>query len=959
MLALRSVLAALALFACGAPDAGAAVADFVGKPVGAVRLLLEGRETTDPEMLQVIETTVGQPLSMVQVRESLAHLFSLGRFEDVRVDASLEGGRVALRYELTPVHPIARIDFTAPSAAGVDVGALKKAIADRYGLSPALGRAADMATSIEETLKERGYLHAKATARAETAHEPHRARLVFAIEPGPRTLISAVDVVGTPSLPIGDLVKQLGVGAGAPYEREALNARIEKFVDGRRRRGYYEARVVPAVELTDDDRAAHLTLTVDPGPHVRVVFAGDSLPADRRAELVPVEREGSADEDLLEDSTARIEDYLRSLGYRDASAPHTREESNGELLITFTVRRGRQYVVQQVDITGADSIPRTDYAAALRLHQGEPFSDARLDADVSAIEAAYHRRGFPAVRARSAAETSRVEGGVSDVSVTVRIVVSEGARTMVGSVSMAGNEAVPESALRNRIKLKEGEPFYEAQLAADRDALLQACQDLGFQNATVDADARYSADRTRVDPLFTIHEGPRVFVDHILIVGNVRTSSSTIEQALGIKVGDPLSASAVNQAAGRLAALGLFRRTRISELRHGQETRRDLLVTVEEAPATTLGYGGGFEVQQVVSTVDNGAAVTRLEFAPRASFEIGRRNLFGKNRSANLFTSVSEHLQNLPTEYRIIGTYREPRLFDTAADAFVTATVEQINRSSFSFDQKSATAAVARHLTRNVSASVNYQIQKTDVFRQLLGTDQLLIDRVFPNVLLSSFAATVIRDTRTDPVDPAAGTYVSGNAQLAGRRIGSAVGFAKGFLTAEAFRTLPGTRVVFAGDVRLGVATGFPYEDPSGAVIRDLPQSERFYAGGDTTVRGFVLDTLGVRHIPPQPGDTLDENGVPRGGNAVVILNAELRAPLRGGFGVVGFVDTGNVFARAVNLDLGDLRTAVGFGVRYKSPVGPLRFDLGFKVHRDVIALGPPIQREGLTAFHISLGQAF
>jgi outer membrane protein assembly complex protein YaeT len=955
----RATAVLFALLAAAAAPAHAAVGDYVGKPVAAVHLLLEGRETGDPELVQVVETQPGQPLSMMQVRESIAHLFSLGRFEDVRVEAALGDEGVALRYELTPIHPVYRIDFTTPSKApGVDLGALRKTIVDRYGLSPTLGRATDMAASIEEALREKGYLHAKVTPHADTAHEPHRARLVFNVDPGARTLIDSIDIEGTPSLPVPDVLKQLGIARGAPYQRDALNASIEKYVEGRRRRGYYEAKVASSVQLADGDRAARLTLTFDPGRHMRVVFAGDPLPADRRSDLVPVEREGSADEDLLEDSTVRIEEFLRTQGYRDAVAPHSREESDRELVITFNVRKGPLYVVQQVDISGADSVSRTDFAPALKVHIGEPFSDARLDADVAAIEDVYRRRGFPAAKARSAIQTPRLDGDASGVPVAVRIVVSEGARTIVGAVTFKGNESVPDAQLRPSLRLQTGTAYFAPQLAMDREALAQVYANLGYQNVTVDAVPNYSSDRSRVDPLFTIREGPRIFVDHVLIVGNVRTSSSTIEQALGINPGDPLSTSAVNEAETRLAALGLFRRTRISELRHGEETKRDLLVTVEEAPATTIGYGGGFEVQQVVSNGESGAATTRLEFAPRASFEVGRRNLFGKNRSLNLFTSVSEHLQNLPTEYRVIGTYREPRLFDTAADAFVTGTIQQINRTSFSYDEKSATATVARHLSRDVSVSGNYQIQRTNVFRQLSSADPLL-NRLFANVLLSSFSGAIIRDTRSDPVDPHSGEYLSGNAQIAGRSIGSAVGFAKSFFTAETFRLLPHSNVVFAGDARLGVATGFPQEGPLGTTIRDLPQSERFYAGGDTTVRGFALDTLGVRHTPPQPDDTIDVNGFPVGGNAVMILNAELRAPIRGGLGVVGFVDAGNVWGRAVDIDLGSLRTAVGFGVRYKSPVGPLRFDLGFKLHRDVVSLGPPVQLEKRTAFHISLGQAF
>ena len=134
-------------------------------------------------------------------------------------------------------------------------------------------------------------------------------------------------------------------------------------------------------------------------------------------------------------------------------------------------------------------------------------------------------------------------------------------------------------------------------------------------------------------------------------------------------------------------------------------------------------------------------------------------------------------------------------------------------------------------------------------------------------------------------------------------------------------------------------------------IVTDLPQSERFYDGGDTTIRGFALDRVGTRHIPAERSDTLTEDLLPVGGNGLVIFNAELRAPVSGGLGVVGFLDTGNVFARVSNIDFAELRSAVGGGVRYKSPFGPIRLDIGFKVNRQ--------PGEALTAWFVSFGQAF
>ena len=949
-----------------ATDASADVGAYLGRPIGSVRLVIESRDTTEPLLTKIVSTVAGQPLSMIQVRETVAHLFSLGRFEGVTVDATLENGRVALRYELIPIHPVARIRFDGPlDVPGLDPGALRRAIVDRYGVSPPLGRASDMTRILADALRERGYLNAAITPRPVLEHAPERATLVFTIDPGPRTTIGGVEIVGAPIITAADFLSRLGVAAGAPYQREALNGRIEKYIEERRSKGYYEARIQPVVRLSADQRIADLTLTVVPGPRVRVVFTGDPLPSDRRAELVPVQREGSVDEDLLEDSSNRIEEYLRAQGYRDARAPHAREEADGELVITFAVTRGQQFKVATYEISGNASVPLADVDPLLRLRDGQAFSSTRLDADVQAIEDLYHRRGFAAARVSTAVEIVTQTPSPAQVPVAVRAVINEGPRTTLDAVTFSGNEALAEPALRARIALRPGTPYVPGQLAVDRDAIQLVYQDLGYESASVEAKPEFSQDDTHVAVTFVIREGPRVFVDHVLIVGNVRTNTATIERELQVTAGDPFSLAAINESQRRLTALGLFRRARITELRHGGETARDLLVTIEEAPPTTIGYGGGVEVGQVVVAPQGGGVATdEFDFAPRAFFEAGRRNVFGKNRSVNLFSSVAYHSQesSSPVEYRLVGTFREPRVFDTAGDAFLNVTVEQQRRSSFNFFRSSASVDVARKFARTISLTGTYQLQRTAVFdEQLEDTDPLkpLIDRVFPQFRLSSFSSSLIRDTRDDLVTPSRGVYASASGQLAGRAIGSQIGFVKSFFTAQAFRELPHTnRMVFAGSARVGLAAGFPRESVDaqgnavpGELIVDLPQSERFYAGGDTTIRGFFLDQVGTRHTPAQPNDTLGPDLLPIGGNGLMIFNAELRAPIAAGVGVVGFVDTGNVFSHASEIDLMEMRTAVGTGVRYKSPFGPFRFDIGFKIHRQ--------PGEGPVAWFFSFGQAF
>jgi outer membrane translocation and assembly module TamA len=231
---------------------------------------------------------------------------------------------------------------------------------------------------------------------------------------------------------------------------------------------------------------------------------------------------------------------------------------------------------------------------------------------------------------------------------------------------------------------------------------------------------------------------------------------------------------------------------------------------------------------------------------------------------------------------------------------------------------------------------------------------------------LSTLTGSALRDSRNDVLDPERGTLLGVDGSVAPRFAGSEVGFARTFLQAAVYRRLPGgSRFVVAAASRIGVAIGFERRvervgadnqpvlgadgEPIVDIIKDLPASERFFAGGDTTVRGFVLDQLGA-------ADTLNDQGFPTGGNALVVLNLELRAPYWKGLGAVVFVDAGNVFKRVSDLDFGRLRPAAGFGLRYRSPLGPLRFDLGFNLNRQVLRSGA--QERG-SVFHISLGQAF
>ena len=411
-------------------------------------------------------------------------------------------------------------------------------------------------------------------------------------------------MIGAPGIPERELLDRLGITPGAPYQPEVLATRIDDYLSDRRDRGFYEARLAALPRFANDDRTVNLSLDAVQGPRVRIVFTGEQLPDDVRDELVPIAREGSTDEDLLEDSTIRIRDYLHAQGYRDAMVSHQRLQDDGELVVNFAIERGPRYRLAAVTLEGNQFFPSLVLEPQLRLGAGQPFDGARLQADVSAIQELYRRRGFASAEVDASVERVASGAGDADVALGIRIVIVEHAQTIVESVRVEGNTTMSEVELTAGLGLRPGAEFFATQLAIDRDAVQAKYANLGFLHATVETVPGLSADGRTANVVVRVREGPQIFVEHVLLVGNRRTRAETIERELQIKAGDAMNQDAVVETQRRMTALGLFRRTRISQLSHGDENRRDLLITVEEAPPTTVGYGGGFEVGPEIQETD-------------------------------------------------------------------------------------------------------------------------------------------------------------------------------------------------------------------------------------------------------------------------------------------------------------------------------------------------------------------
>jgi outer membrane protein insertion porin family len=745
--------------------------------------------------------------------------------------------------------------------------------------------------------------------------------------------------------------------------------------------------VRPAIVTAEDARSVSVTVNVEPGPRVRLVFAGESLPNDDLEELVPVRAERSVDQDLLEDASRAIENALREQGYRAAQAPYSRQEQGGELVLTFTITRGPLHRVGSVATVGSKALEASAIAPLLQIETGEPFVEARVGAIAAAITELYRVRGFAqaAVKPDIQVLPETTAANTAYRPVAIRFEIEEGPQTVVTSVDVGGSQAIPAGQIRSALALAAGRPFYRPQLAVDRATIERLYRNQGFQSVSVISQLAFASEQQQVAITWTIREGEQLTIDRVLISGNNRISTELIERELTVRRGAPLSEDAMIESQRRLAELGLFRRVRITELPRSGSSTRDVLVDVEEADTTTVDYGGGIEVGRIFEIEADSTTDEDIDVGYRAFFGVSRRNLWGKNRSVTLFGRVTlrqdrEDGTGQPLgygfhDYRGIFTFREPRAFGTTGDAQFTAFVDQTRRTSFSFNRKGLSSDYARRIG-TYTVTGRYIFDYTKLFEeQISEEDQLLIDRLFPQVRLSKVAFGVLRDSRDDVLDPQRGAVIGFDTSVAARVLGSEVGFVKSFWQGFLYRRLPGRRIVVAAGARFGLAVGFAQEvdpvleiadrrDDGGLasvqpivdredvlteVLRDLPASERFFAGGDTTVRGFALDRLGT-------AETLDPNGFPQGGNGLAVFNLETRAPYWKNVQLVWFLDAGNVFRRATDIRLDQLRVASGVGFRYRSPIGPLRVDWGWKLSTRLLLGGG---RERSNVLHISLGQAF
>jgi outer membrane protein assembly complex protein YaeT len=866
-------------------------------------LVVSWRIEAEPALAERLRAYVtleqGKPLSATEVRRSVELLVATGELEDVVVDSLPEAGGVAVVFR-----PIAAPRMTDLQLRGDRViGAKQVRLLTRLRWDELLwqSRIDEAARDVAVELGRRGYLEARVTGVVQRA--PSGAAAVFEVHAGPLARVEDLGIDGAPPETRPALLVHARPRRGEAWSGEAAQRAAEQMRRVLVERSRWRAQVEPR-ELYDPKTASvKLRFVVDAGPRVSIGYRGTRPGADQRRALERVVRQGGARAEALDEALDQLEQELHAHGHRSPSLRYVEERTPPDRLeIVYEVDAGAPAQVASLRVLGVDELdfelPR------LETQPFTPLRDDRLERDAAALRRTLYELGFASARV----EVDVPDGG-GELPVVFR--AEPGPKASVAEVELAvptDSDVTPPALLT-----QAGAVYRVSSIARDKAALLGAWHEQGYPRAEVEPRLEWSDDRRAVKVLFEIAPGARARIGEIVIAGLRQTRPEIVRRELGLQSGDPYSPARLLEAQRRLQGLGIFERVSVRELLSGSGETLPVVIEVREASRAAVAYGLGYAERDLL----------------RGSVEVTVRNLMGMDRSLSTFARVSFRGS------RLVATYREPRLLGRKQELFTTVFREEQERDGFDFVRRGGQLQGARSLSSRLTLITRLTYQQTDVFNVTVPLDE--IDRQFRSSTFAGPSSSIVFDTRDDPLDPKRGRFLSADLALSDRLIGGD-SFARSFLQAASFSPLR-PRLVLALQGRLGLGRTFREEPPR------LPLPDRFFAGGDYSLRGFKTDFVG----PLEPG--ADGELHPTGGNALLLGSVELRWSASPRLEIAGFSDFGNVYPLASDLDLRDLRSSVGVGLRYKSSIGPIRLDWGYKLNR----------RPGESAreVHVTVGHAF
>ena len=555
--------------------------------------------------LQLIPQQPGKPLDRELIRVSIHKLHSSGRFADIRVEAErTPDGKVVLSFFTVPNYFVGSVTVEGvPNrpTAGQVANASKFQLGDLF-TPDQVERAL---TNIKLLMQENGYYRSSVSVEEHKDPARQQISILFKITPGSQARVGNVTVTGSPGYSQAQIQDIAKMRPGKPVSVQ----RVTDALDRLRKKYQKQNRLLAQVSISkksyrEEANAVDYTFDVAPGPKVQIAAEGFKIKRGALKKNVPVFEENAVDEDLLNEGRRNLLNYLQSRGYFDAKVGiKQRSDTAGDsLLVTYVIDPGARHKLVRIEFVGNKYFLTDRLLSRMQVHPASRFesrgkySQGLLSGDIHGLEDLYRANGFEQVKITSNV-LDDYEGHENDL--VLKLLVDEGAQTLVGAFHMEGNQAFSEAQLAAEINTASGQPFSEYDIAQDRDNLLNYYFNHGFPNASFEAAAKpMPGESNRMDVTFKINEGQQVFVDNVFVSGLNHTKPFIVQRELQVKAGDPLSQAAMLQTQQRLYDLGIFSQVgTAAQNPNGNEPDKNVLVDVEEAKRYAFNYGIGLEFQ--------------------------------------------------------------------------------------------------------------------------------------------------------------------------------------------------------------------------------------------------------------------------------------------------------------------------------------------------------------------------
>ncbi len=956
-----------------------------GRPVVEIAFSPPAQPIPPARLAELIPLRTGEPLDPDKVRNSIQAMFATGRYADIQVDAAPAEGGVRVTFLTSDnwfIGPLQILGVRRPPSTAEMATVLKLELGELFSEEKVdAGRSA-----LLKLLADNGYHYAQVEVEKSAHSDTQQIDITFQVRTGPRARFGELRLGGKPDLSVAQLRRIARWPAERPFTQPAVQRGLERL------RRYYQKldRLQASVRVGEQtwvpaaDRV-NLAVEIQPGPRVEVAISGAKLSRSQLRRYVPIYEEGTVDRDLLAEGARNLRDYFQVQGYFDAKIDYQQhDEENGVILVEFQALLGERHNFLRLDVTGNKFFDEATIRERLYLQPKSVqfrhgrFSRSLLLNDVASIEDLYQSNGFLEAKVAHRFEDD-YQGKQGDVAVFIQI--AEGPQTLVTGLQITGNDSLTTESFRGRLSSVEGQPFSERSVASDRDLILGQYFAAGFPDVTLEWTTQPGPQPHTVRLEYLIQEGRQQFVHQVIVDGYEKTREPVIRRQVVIYPNDPLSQGAMIESQRRLYDLGIFSKINVAlQNPEGVEANRNVLFQVEEARRWTFGFGGGAELARF------GGSPTSLEapaggtgFSPRVALEVSRLNLLGRAYTVSVRTQLSSLQQ------RGMFTFQAPRWQGRERLTLIVSSLYDTSRNvrTFSAERLEGAIQLQHKISKPSTLFYRYSYRRVAVDQNTLKISPGLIPLLSQPVRVGSLSGSLAQDRRDDPLDTKRGIYNTIDVGLADKFLLSKANFGRLLVQNSTYHRVS-RRMVLARTTQLGAL--LPYgalrrvetrQDDGTTVVnftREIPLPERFFSGGSSSHRGFSINQAG-------PRDPI--TGFPLGGNGLLLNSVELRFPVRGeNIGGVLFHDAGNVYSKPQNIsfrlqqrnvqDFDYLVNAFGFGVRYRTPIGPVRFDLaysvnpprffGFKGSRSELLRGLGTQTEQRLSrlqFHFSLGQTF